>query len=93
MLATRVGAIQMCSTDDLAANLAATRALVAEAADRGCELIGLPENFAFLRREGRPIDHNHNDVGQPPSWPMIDQMLDLADQDWAALVYTDASSN
>jgi predicted amidohydrolase len=53
--ATTVGVIQMCSTDDLGANLAATRELVAEAADRGCGFIALPENFAFLRREGRPI--------------------------------------
>jgi predicted amidohydrolase len=53
--ALRVGAIQMCSTDDLAANLAAAHRLVTEAAERGCTLIGLPENFAYLRREGRPI--------------------------------------
>jgi len=53
--ATRVGVIQMCSSDDLAANLAAARALVAEAAGRGCVFIALPENFAFLRREGNPI--------------------------------------
>ncbi|MGZ0228749.1 MAG: sugar kinase [Acidimicrobiales bacterium] len=36
---------------------------------------------------------NHNDVGRPPSWPTIDQMLDLPAKDWASLVYTDASSN
>jgi len=48
----RVAAVQMTSTDDVAANLAAARALVAEAADRGARLVGLPENFAFLRREG-----------------------------------------
>jgi len=48
----RVAAIQMTSTDDLSANLRATRGLVATAADSGAEFIALPENFAFLRREG-----------------------------------------
>jgi predicted amidohydrolase len=51
----RVAAIQMRSTDDLEANLALARAGVAEAALRGATLIGLPENFAYLRREGLPI--------------------------------------
>jgi predicted amidohydrolase len=52
----RVAAIQMTSTDDVAANLAATRCFVAEAVSAGAaELIALPENFAFLRREGEPI--------------------------------------
>ncbi|HVP31980.1 MAG TPA: carbon-nitrogen hydrolase family protein [Myxococcota bacterium] len=48
----RVAAVQMTSTDDLRANLAAASSLVTEAAARGAELVGLPENFAFLRREG-----------------------------------------
>jgi len=49
----RIGAIQMRSTDDLAANLARTTALVAEAADQGARLVVLPECFSFLgRREG-----------------------------------------
>jgi predicted amidohydrolase len=51
----RVAAIQMTSTDDLAANLASTRTLLAEAASLGAQLAGLPENFAFLRREGDAI--------------------------------------
>ena len=45
----------MCSTDDRAANLRAAEALVEEAARAGAELVALPENFAFLRREGLPI--------------------------------------
>lgn len=45
----------MCSTDDLERNLQAAAALVADAADAGAELVALPENFAFLRREGLPI--------------------------------------
>ena len=48
----RVGVIQMTSTDDLSANLKAARELVATAAERGAEFISMPENFAFMRREG-----------------------------------------
>lgn len=51
----RAGVVQLTSTDDVAANLAAAEAGVAEAAGRGAGLVALPENFAFLRREGRPI--------------------------------------
>jgi predicted amidohydrolase len=45
----------MTSTDDLSANLEAARRFVGEAADLGAEFIALPENFAYLRREGLPI--------------------------------------
>jgi predicted amidohydrolase len=48
----RAAVIQMTSTDDIAANLAATRGLLESAAAQGAELVALPENFAFLRREG-----------------------------------------
>ena len=51
----RVAALQMCSTEDVAANLAAASRLVEEAARAGATLAALPENFAFLRREGAPI--------------------------------------
>ena len=51
----RAGVVQMTSTSDLAANLVAAEALVREASERGAELVALPENFAFLRREGMPI--------------------------------------
>ncbi len=45
----------MTSTDDLSENLESARRAVDEAAERGAEFIALPENFAFLRREGNPI--------------------------------------
>ncbi len=49
----RVGAVQMCSSDDLAANLATCRALVGQAAAEGARLVVLPECFSFLgRKEG-----------------------------------------
>jgi predicted amidohydrolase len=50
-----VGVVQMTSTDAVDANLEAARGLVAEAASLGASLVALPENFAFLRREGAPI--------------------------------------
>ena len=55
MVAIRVGVIQMTSTADVPANLEAAQALVRTAADRGAEFVALPENFAFLRREGQPF--------------------------------------
>jgi predicted amidohydrolase len=51
----RAAVVQMTSRDDVAENLAAARALVASAAEQGAELVALPENFAFLRREGAPV--------------------------------------
>jgi predicted amidohydrolase len=46
----RVGAVQMRSTDDLSANLAAVRDLTARAAADGAQLVVLPECFSFLGR-------------------------------------------
>ncbi len=63
----RVGVAQLTSTDDVAHNLAATRALVAEAAVRGAALVALPENFAFLRREGEPIPCAQDLDGEIPA--------------------------
>jgi predicted amidohydrolase len=51
----RVAVVQMTSTDDLAGNLEAAVGFVREAAEAGAELVALPENFAYLRREGSPI--------------------------------------
>jgi predicted amidohydrolase len=44
----------MCSTEDVAANLARAGALVQDAAAAGAALVGLPENFAYL---GSDRDH------------------------------------
>jgi predicted amidohydrolase len=44
----------MCSTDDVAGNLARARALVLQAVTAGAGLVGLPENFAYL---GGDRDH------------------------------------
>ena len=50
----RAAAVQMCSTEDVAGNLERATALVHEASRQGAELIGLPENFAYL---GSDKDH------------------------------------
>ncbi len=47
--------VQMCSTADLAANLAEACRWVGEAAAAGAKLVALPENFACLCREGEAI--------------------------------------
>src|SRR5262245_47217119 len=44
----RVAAIQMTSTPDKSANLAEAARLLAQAVDRGAELIAFPENFSLL---------------------------------------------
>ncbi|XTZ20773.1 MAG: nitrilase-related carbon-nitrogen hydrolase, partial [cyanobacterium endosymbiont of Rhopalodia fuxianensis] len=44
-------AIQMTSQPDLQKNLAEAEELIELAVRRGAELIGLPENFAFLGKE------------------------------------------
>ncbi|MAG29488.1 MAG: hypothetical protein CL908_01185 [Deltaproteobacteria bacterium] len=48
----RVAIVQLCSTDDLSANLAAAEKGIQEAAERGAGFVALPENFAYMRREG-----------------------------------------
>lgn len=51
----RVAAVQMCSTDDRERNRRSALRLVRRAAGDGAKLVALPENFAFLRPEGRPV--------------------------------------
>jgi predicted amidohydrolase len=51
----RAAVVQMTSTDDVGSNLASAAKFVALAADQGAELVALPENFAYLRRDDAPI--------------------------------------
>lgn len=51
----RVAIVQVCADDDLAGNLKRAEEGIAEAADRGARFVALPENFAYMRREGSPF--------------------------------------
>jgi predicted amidohydrolase len=66
-------AVQMTSTADAERNLAAAEGLVEEAASRGAALVGLPENFAFLRAEGQPVPE-----AQALDGPWVARMSGLA---------------
>lgn len=52
----RIGVVQLCSTDDIEANLEKVAGFVEAAAEQGACWVALPENFAFMRREGLPVD-------------------------------------
>ncbi len=69
----RVALVQMTSTDDVSANLESARRSVISAVEQGAEFIALPENFAFLRREGKPIPCAQGIDGE-----IISSMRDLA---------------
>jgi len=72
----RVGAVQMRSTDDLAANLATTRTLTARAAAEGAKLVVLPECWAFLGRgEGDKLPIAEDLAGDGP---MMTTLRELA---------------
>ena len=87
----RVGAVQMRSSDDLDANLAATRRLVGEAVADGAQLVVLPECFSFLgRKEGDklPIAEHYppspsasasaSASASPSGGPILGTLRDLA---------------
>jgi predicted amidohydrolase len=49
----RVAVIQMCSTDDVKANLLQAKNFIAKATQDGAKLIVLPENFAFMGSDAK----------------------------------------
>jgi len=74
----RVGAVQMRSTEDLAANLATCRTLTAQAAAEGARLVVLPECFSFLGRgEGDKLAVAETMDG---SGPIMSTLRELATQ-------------
>lgn len=66
-------ALQMTSTADVEANLAAAERLVEQAAARGARFVALPENFAFLRAEGETVPDP-----QALDGPWVRRMAELA---------------
>src|SRR5262245_51023515 len=77
-MSLRVAAVQMCSTEDVGANLARAGALVRDAASAGAALVGLPENFAYL---GSDRDHKlglAEELDGASDGPLLSQMRQLA---------------
>ena len=72
----RVGAVQMRSTDDLAANLATCRELTARAATDGAKLVVLPECFSFLGR----VEGDKLNIAEPTDGdgPIMTTLRELA---------------
>ncbi|MDD2902598.1 MAG: carbon-nitrogen hydrolase family protein [Syntrophales bacterium] len=69
----QVAAVQLNSTPDLDHNLSRARALIAEAASQGAQLIALPEHFAYLGPEDvKPPS------AQPLDGPLVSEFRELA---------------
>ncbi len=69
----KVAALQTTSTDDVEANLRAAERAICRAADAGAHLAALPENFAYLRKEGLPIAFR-----TPLDGPVVARMAECA---------------
>lgn len=52
----RIGVVQLTSTDDVEENLTSVRQWVKTAVEAGANWVALPENFAYMRREGEPVE-------------------------------------
>jgi deaminated glutathione amidase len=68
-----IAALQLNTTPDIAENLAKARKLVIRAAERGAELVALPEHFAYLG----PEDENPPSA-QPLNGPLVTEFAALA---------------
>ena len=58
--ALRIAAVQMCSGQDIHANLLQAKSLIERAVEQNAQLVALPENFSYLDREGKKIDAVEN---------------------------------
>jgi deaminated glutathione amidase len=73
-----VAAAQLCSTENVAENLTRATALVKSAALAGAQLVGLPENFAYL---GSDRDHKRalaEEVSADARGPILEAMRQAA---------------
>ncbi len=62
----RVAAIQMNSGDSVGDNLALAGSIISDAAEDGCRIVVLPENFALMPRRGRDKNAHAEPVGSGP---------------------------
>jgi len=74
MNAYRVAAVQMTSGNDVAANLATARALVAKAAEAGASLVLLPENFGLMALHARDKVAARERDGDGPQQAFLSEM-------------------
>jgi deaminated glutathione amidase len=80
----RVAAVQLTSTEDVTQNLVTACRLVRDAAGRGAQLVGLPENFAYLGSDrdhrvaiAEPLDPGRDGSISTPR-PILAAMIALA---------------
>lgn len=66
-----IAVVQMTSTRSVSENVAKARALVTQAADRGAKIVGLPENWSYIRDNDDPVPEAHP-LGEGPLAEMID---------------------
>lgn len=75
----RIGAVQMCSSNDQTANLARCRELTGQAAAEGAQLVVLPECFSFLGRvEGEKLRHAESFDDPGGDGPVLATLRELA---------------
>lgn len=81
---TTVGVVQMCSTEDVDANMDSVRRLVGEAADRGAQMVLVPECFSYLGPEkGKAaLAESLADGG-----PILDRCAEIARERGVDVVY------
>jgi len=67
----RVACVQLCSGDNIAANLAMIAPLLAEARQQGAELIALPENAVFIGADDAARQANAHPEATHPAIPFF----------------------
>jgi len=70
----KVAAIQMASGPNTGANLLEAERLVAEAAERGTQLVVLPENFAFMGKRDQDLLTLREEPGDGPLQEFLGQI-------------------